>query len=179
MKRDFAIGLAVLSVALPAAAPVTAAVKSVTPGGFEVAAEVSVAAAPDAAYAAIAKPSAWWSADHTYSGDAANLSLDPRAGGCFCEALPSSGSVEHMRVAYAVPGKALRLRGALGPLQGEGVDGALTWTLTPEGTGTKIVMSYVVGGYFRAGAEKIAPGVDHVLSDQLARLASYLKSSAR
>ena len=54
---------------------------------------------------------------HTWSEDARNMAIDPRAGGCFCEKLSNSGSVQHMIVILAEPGKTLRIRGALGPLQ--------------------------------------------------------------
>ena len=68
---------------------------------------------------------------HTVSKDAANLSLELRAGGCFCERLKDGGSVQHLQVAYTAPWAGLRLRGALGPLQMEGVDGALAWRISP------------------------------------------------
>jgi hypothetical protein len=58
---------------------------------------------------------------HTFSRNAANLSLELHAGGCFCERLKNDGSVQHMQVVYVAPGEALRLRGALDPLQIEGV----------------------------------------------------------
>ena len=43
-------------------------------------------AAP-AAYARLLTPEAWWDGQHTYSGDAKNLSLRAVPGGCFCERL--------------------------------------------------------------------------------------------
>ena len=69
----------------------------------------------------------WWDAAHTYTGDSTNMSLDATAGGCLCETLPDGGSVEHMRVVYAEPGKTLRLQGGLGPLQSMAVAGAMTF----------------------------------------------------
>jgi hypothetical protein len=109
----------------------------------------------------------------TFSRDAANLSLDPRAGGCFCERLKDGGSVQHMMVVYAAPGIGLRLRGALGPLQAEGVDDALSWTFKPAAGETAVTQSYVVGGYIRSGMQQWAPRVDRVLDEQLQRLKSY------
>src|SRR5215471_13512061 len=58
----------------------------------------------------------WWDKDHTWSGNAANLSIDARPGGCFCERLPGGG-VQHMIVIYADRGKLLRMSGGIGPLQ--------------------------------------------------------------
>ncbi len=164
-----------LAMAIGAASPAMAEVKSVTPQGFALVSTVTVSAAPGAVFAAMLQPGRWWNPAHSYSGDGANMTLEPVAGGCFCEKLPKSGGqVEHMRVVYIQPGSAIRLRGALGPLQAEGVDGALTWTLKPAGTGTEISQTYVVGGYLRAGAETLAPPVDQVMTEQLTRLKAYL-----
>ena len=71
-----------------------------------------------------------------FSKSAANLTLDAKAGGCWCETLPDGGSVEHLVVVFADPGKTLVMRGALGPLQGLGVEGALSIVLKPAGDGT-------------------------------------------
>ena len=151
-----------------------AEVVSATPAGFEVASKVVVVVPPAEAYAALGRIGEWWNPAHSYSGSGANLSVDLRAGGCFCEKLPGGGGIEHMRVVLAWPGKMLRLSGGLGPLQGEGASGALTWTLKPVDGGTEIVQSYVVGGYIRAGADKLAPVVDQVMGEQLERLKARL-----
>jgi hypothetical protein len=103
------------------------------------------------------------------------LSLELRAGGCFCERLKDGGSVQHLQVVYAAPGQGLRLRGALGPLQMEGVDGTLAWTLKPAEGGTSVTQSYVVGGYIRSGMEQWAPRVDRVLDEQLQRLKNFIE----
>jgi uncharacterized protein YndB with AHSA1/START domain len=152
--------------AVRAAAEVT----SVASTGFEVRETVHVAAAPDKAYAALLLPARWWGSDHTFSRNADNLKLDARAGGCWCETLPDGGSAEHLRVVFAAPGKALRLRGALGPLQGMGVEGAMTWSLKASGTGTDISVSYAVGGFAKDGFDDLSKGVDHVLGEQIERL---------
>jgi hypothetical protein len=57
------------------AAEAEAEVKSSSPIGFEVQNKRIVAAPPAAAYAALGRIRAWWNKDHTYSGNAANLSL--------------------------------------------------------------------------------------------------------
>jgi len=82
--------------------------------------------------------------------------------------------VQHLQVVYAAPGEGLRLRGALGPLQTEGVDGTLSWTLKPAEGGTSVTQSYVVGGYIRSGMEQWAPRIDRVLDEQLQRLKSFV-----
>src|ERR1700760_2531141 len=47
------------------------------------------------AYAAVTHPEKWWNGEHSYSGSASNMTLDPVAGGCWCEKLPAGGSVQH------------------------------------------------------------------------------------
>jgi len=112
--------------------------------------------------------------DHTWSGDAAHLSLDARAGGCFCEAW-DGGSAEHGRVVMAQPGRLLRFVGALGPLQESAVSAVLTVTLEAAGSGTRATVTYRVSGDAGHGLETLAPVVDTVIGQQFggfARLAS-------
>ena len=163
----------ILIVAL--AGPAAAEVKSATPNGFEFVSIATIAAPADRVYSALGEVGHWWSASHTFSRDAANLSLELRAGGCFCERLKDGGSVQQLQVVYATPGQGLRLRGALGPLQMEGVDGTLSWTLKPAEGGTSVTQSYVVGGYIRSGMEQWAPRVDRVLDEQLQRLKNFVE----
>jgi uncharacterized protein YndB with AHSA1/START domain len=113
-----------LAVIGPAAA--SAAVLKATPGGFALESAGAIAASPDQVFAALGQVGKWWDPAHSYSRTAANLTIDVRAGGCWCETVPPGGSVEHMRVVTVRPGKQLVARGGLGPLQGEGVDAALT-----------------------------------------------------
>ena len=167
--------LASVVLAMAVAGPASAEVKSVTANGFEVAATGTVAAPADGVYAALGEVGHWWDPSHTFSRDAANLSIELRAGGCFCERLKDGGSVQHLQVVYAASGQGLRLRGALGPLQTEGVDGTLSWTLKPGEGDTTVTLSYVVGGYIRSGMEQWASRVDRVLDEQLQRLKSFVE----
>jgi uncharacterized protein YndB with AHSA1/START domain len=169
----------VLALILTAAAcAAQAAVVDATSGGFLVQHEVAIRATPEKVYAALIQVGRWWGPEHTYSGNSMNLSIDARPGGCFCERLASGGGVEHMRVVNVQPNKTLRLIGALGPLQGSGLAGSLTWTLTPTGTGTTLRLSYSVGGYMQGGLDKIAPAVDQVLGDQIQRLRRLVEGKA-
>ena len=86
-------GFAALVLALAVTGPALAEVKSATPNGFEVASIVTIAAPADRVYSAFGEIGYWWSSSHTFSRDAANLSLELRAGGCFCERLKDGGSV--------------------------------------------------------------------------------------
>jgi uncharacterized protein YndB with AHSA1/START domain len=164
--------------AVLAAPPAAGEVTGQSPSGFATAGTVTIAARPERVWATLVQPGRWWNAEHSWSGNAANLSLDPRAGGCFCEALPNGGSVEHMRVIYADPGRQLRLSGALGPLQGEGLAATLTVTLESSGGETKLAWSYKVGGYTDLSRVQIAAAVDGVVSEQFGRLARLVAAGA-
>jgi hypothetical protein len=139
------------------------------PAGFTVRHVVTVGVPPAEAYRRLVAVGEWWAKEHTYSGDARNLTLDARAGGCFCEKLADQGSVMHGQVVLAQPGKALRLVGGLGPLQQLGVAAALTWSLTPTPGGTAVEMIYAVGGYRPGGMDALAGIVDQVLGAQARR----------
>ena len=144
--------------------------------GFVVVHELSLKATPERAFEALtAGISAWWDANHSYSGDAGNFTLPARAGDCFCEQLADGGSVEHMRVVFASPGKRLRMVGGLGPLQQMGVSGAMSFDFSPEGEGARLEFRYAVSGFAPGGLAALADPVDQTLGGQLARLAAYLE----
>lgn len=153
-----------------------AIVATLTANGFGISLETSIDAPRDRVYRALVQDvGAWWSSDHTYSGNAKNLSIDARPGGCFCERLPAGG-VEHLRVIYVKSGEMIRFSGALGPLQGSALAGSMTWTLMPAEGRTKVMLSYAVGGFRDGGFADIAPAVDAVLSGQLQRLKHFVET---
>jgi Polyketide cyclase / dehydrase and lipid transport len=172
LQAPIGAGLFLLLCAADAA---QAEIVSVAPGGFEVRETAHVAATPDKAYAALLSPSHWWASDHTFSGNAANLTLDARAGGCWCESLPDGGSVQHMTVAYVAPGKVLRLRGALGPFQALAVDGVMTWSVKGAAGGSDIAVSYAVAGMSAQGFDALSKAADEVLAEQIGRLKKLLE----
>jgi len=163
-----------LAVGLAAAAPVAAEVTSSSPIHFDIESRVIVAATPAQAYEALGRIGAWWDGAHSYSGDAGNMRLELRAGGCFCETLPDGGTVEHMHVVQALPGRVIRMTGALGPLQSEALTGTLTWTLRAIPQGTEITSVYLVSGHVRGDVGAYAAPVDAVLRAQLERLRLHL-----
>lgn len=170
------------ALAMLATTPAAAEVTSADEAGFAVAHETVIASSPEAVYAALRAPGRWWSKDHSWSGDSQNLWMDAQAGGCFCETLPgtapkASGSVEHARIIFARPGAMLRMTGSLGPLQGEAATGTLTFALKPVDGGTAVTLTYVVGGFVRMGMAQIAPAVDGVMGEQLARLSALFPKS--
>lgn len=173
------LAAAALLPSVPAAAEITAS----GPNGFVSHNEAVVKASPKEVWLALITPADWWDSAHTWSGDAANLTLTPQAGGCFCEKIPEvdeperftlEGSVEHMRVIQAYPERALRMLGALGPLQSEPVVGVLTIVISEVDEGTRIVWEYNVGGAMRYEVPVIARAVDGVMAIQLTALAGRL-----
>lgn len=165
-------------IALLVTLPARATVMDSTQNGFSVVEKTHITASPDKVYAAFIAPGRWWSSKHTFSQDAANLSLDPVAGGCWCEKLANGGSVQHLVVVQIAPGKLVVMRGALGPLQGLGVEGALTLSLAPAGNGTDLSLIYNVGGYLKDGFTRWAAPVDGVLHEQMARLKAFVETGS-
>jgi hypothetical protein len=169
--------------------PALAEVKPANPLSFLSRHGAEVQATPDQLWQRLLSPKDWWNPDHSWSGSVAGFYIEPKAGGCFCELfqkkdakgkIQTIGSVEHMRVIYADPGKALRMQGALGPLQSEAVLATLTVAIQamPDGKGSKISFNYMVGGHTRFPSDKIATSVDRVLAEQFGRLLTPYVSTA-
>jgi uncharacterized protein YndB with AHSA1/START domain len=159
------------------AMPVRAAVADSAANGFTVKLELNIQAPPQEVYRRVVHDVGdWWNSMHTFSGDAHNLSIEDKAMGCFCEKLPSGGSVRHMEVVYADPGKKLVFSGALGPLQSIAATGSMTIQLAAAGEGTKLAVVYTVTGYVPAGMNTWAAPVDSVLTEQFTRLKSLIEN---
>lgn len=159
------------------AAPALAAVGNVTPSGFLITLKSEVKSPPGKVFAALRQVGQWWNGDHTYSGSAAAMSLDMRAGGCFCERW-NQNSIEHARVIYVAQDKALRMEGSLGPLQEMAVNGILNFSLAPAGDGTALVFTYRVRGPADAALDKLAAIVDRVMAEQVSRLVRFVETGA-
>ena len=167
-------------VLMAASTPAAADVVNASPNGFEIRETVPLVAPPEVAFAAFARVGAWWNKDHTYSGNSANLSLALTPGGCFCERIPESGGgIEHLRVAYVEPGKRVVLTGSLGPLLFEAVAGTMDVQVKSTGSGSELTLSYRAAGFARGGADKLAPLVDKVLTEQLKRYRAYVTKQPR
>lgn len=175
--------ITVALLAAAAASPAFAEVKAASESGFNIIHVAAVNATPDEIWRRLLSPKDYWNKAHSWSGSTAGFYIDAQANGCFCELFQETdasgkfktvGSVEHMRVIFAQPGKVLRMQGALGPLQSEAVLGTLTVAIGPyrESTGTTVSFSYVVGGYMRYKVAEIAPAVDRVLGEQFKNMLS-------
>lgn len=158
-----------------------AEVKTMTEQGFSTLHAADVLAKPEDVWKRLLVPKDWWNPAHSWSGSTEGFYIDPQAGGCFCELfqekdkdgkIVTKGSVEHMRVLFSQPGRVLRMRGSLGPLQAEAATGTLTIAMEPlkSGAGTRISFSYVVGGYMRFKTSDIGPAVDAVMREQFERM---------
>jgi uncharacterized protein YndB with AHSA1/START domain len=118
----------------------------------------------------------WWDPQHSDSGNAANFSIDPRPGGCFCERL-NDGGVAHMTVVFVQRDAVLRMVGGLGPLQSMAVSGSMTFALSDAAAGTtRLEYRYAVGGYSPEGLDRLAIPVDQVQLGQLERLLRYVET---
>ncbi len=160
-----------------AAGPAAGEVVSATSNGFEVRETVPLVVPPELAFDSFRNISAWWDPEHTYSRDSANLTLSLIPGGCLCERIPKTrGGVEHLHVAYVEPGKRVVLTGALGPLLYEATTGVMDVQVKTIAGGSQLTLDYKVAGFANGGADKLAPAVDEVLTDQMKRLRAYATS---
>jgi len=161
------------------AAPAHAEIKAASGDAFVIAYSQRVDAPAAKVFAALPAIDRWWSGDHTYSGDAANLSLKAEAGSCFCERW-KDGAVEHGRVIMVRRDQLLRLQTALGPLQGRAVTGVLTFQLKPDenagSNATLLTLTYVVNGAGTSALDKSAPAVNDVLGEQFRRLVRLVET---
>lgn len=163
-KRHHGIGLFLALLFIPAV--LQAKVEASDEHHFIVKHEVVVPPDTQASYRLLGKPAQWWNSAHTWSGQAKNMRLQLKAGGCFCE-IWNGNSVMHAQVILAQPGSVLRLQGGFGPLQDMAVNAVLTYKLKRESDGTHVEMTYRVSGNSSHKLPSLAGIVDKVLGEQL------------
>jgi len=155
---------------------VVAATSDVSPTGFVVTFRHEVKATPHRVWEALGEIDRWWNGSHSWSGQAANLTLATQAGGCFCERW-GANSVVHARVIHAVEDRMLRLEGSLGPLQALAATSIMTFALeAPKDGGTTLVVTYRVAGSETAGLPQLAGPVDGAIGEQVRRLVAYVET---
>ncbi|WP_310467293.1 ATPase [Sphingomonas sp.] len=169
MIRWFCAAAAMALIAAPASAEVVAS----STNGLHIRHGVELAVPAADAYRAFTDVGGWWNLAHSYSGQAANLTLTPRAGGCLCERLPDGGGIEHLHVTMVQPGKQIVLTGALGPLLFQAATGVMTVKFERLGGGSKVTLDYRVAGFATGNADKLAAPVDQVLGEQLKRFGAF------
>ena len=83
-----------------------------------------------------------------------------------------------MRVVYAMPGKGLVLRGAMGPMPDwMAVEDVIAWSLTPANGGTDVTLVSAIGGYAKDGLDKaLSHIVDVVMGQQVGRLKTFIET---
>ena len=167
--------LLVLMAAATMTAPAAAATSEVSPTGFIVSLRYDVNATPHRVWESLGEVGKWWNSRHTWSGNAANLSLSTQASGCYCERW-GANSVEHGRVVYAAEDSVLRLQAALGPLQALAVNAVLTFAITQKDGKTILQVTYRVSGNASAALQDLAGPVDGVIAEQARRLVAYAES---
>ncbi len=147
------------------------------PGGFSLTHEVTIdAARSDVWRSAVDEVGQWWSSDHTVSGNAGNMSINPEVLSCFCESIGNNAGVVHMTVTFVNPQVLLRLTGGLGPLGLMGVNGNMTWEFFDADGATTVKFSYAVGGYRPGGLDAISGPVDYVIGEALLRLKAHVET---
>lgn len=163
MLKSFLAALALAA----AASPAFADVKASAPDALTIQFKGVMPLDKAAAYARSLAVGKWWSDQHTYSGKAANMTVEPKAGGCWCEKW-AGGEVEHGRVVAMMKNQMVRYSAALGPLQATGVNAMLTITLADGASPnqTAVTMDYVVVGSSLSGLDKMSTPVDGVLKEQ-------------
>ena len=166
--------LILLSIILSFSAPsykAKAEVVTSSAGHYTLKHEAVSSDSPQLVWARLIEPQTWWHPDHTYSGSTKNLTLDSSAGGLWLEQW-DGGSVVHGSVLFVRPEAVLRLNAPFGPLQDMAV--TVVWTislvLTPDGT--KVTFTEVANGSQASNLDKIAPAVDFVKQQAIARLTS-------
>lgn len=174
MRRS---GLPILTAVLLAGAA-RAEVTDSSPSGFEIHHSVEIAAPAAKVWDALVAPGRWWSSQHSWSGKAQNHTLDPRPGGCWCEALPNGGGALHMTVIYVAPGRELRLFGQTGPFQFTGAVNTMDWKLSEKDGHTTLSLTFDAGGYVKGGIGDLTAPVDRVMGEQIDRLKRYVETGA-
>lgn len=153
-------------------APGSAEVVDYSADGFALRWEAPVMQSRDELWQKIVTPSRWWSSDHTYSGSAENLTLDPVPGGCWCETW-DGGKVEHGRVLSVQPGKQIVISAPFGPLQSMAVTAVMTISVGETDAGeTMLVKDFVATGASFQNLDELAPVVHMVQGEGFKKLAS-------
>lgn len=155
-----------------AATPASAEVIARTADSFTLRFERRTEAPPAVIATLMGRPYAWWDGAHSYSGDAANLSVDEQVGGCWCEALPDGSVFRHGKV-LAIEADRLVFDAPFGPMHGKTTRADLVVSWPETNGGRSIVWTLTVEG---AGLGALADAVDGVMGAAFARFNAYVDS---
>lgn len=169
MKPVLFLTASLLPGLLTAAGAARAEIIESSPRHYVLRHEAASSRSPEALWQRLIEPASWWHPDHTYSGDAANLSLDLRAGGLWLEEW-AGGSVAHGEVLLVQKGEVLRMAAPFGPLQGAGAYTVWTITITAADGGSVVVFDEISTGPASANLAELAGAVDYVKTEAISRL---------
>ncbi len=157
--------LAATALALFAATPAPAEVVARTADSFTLRYAVGAEITPDDIPGAMTDLPKWWDPAHTFTGSAANLSLDLTPGGCWCEKLADGTDFDHGRT-VSVEADRLLFHAPFGPMRGKTSRADLTvswpaadrgrtptWTMVVEGPGMG-AMADVIDAVMGAGYQR-------------------------
>ena len=161
---------AVAALAL-SAAPAAAEVVARTADSFTLRYAVGAEIAPDDIPGALTDLPKWWDSAHTYSGSAANLSLDLTPGGCWCERLADGTDFDHGRTVSATP-DGFVFNAPFGPMRGKTTKAELTVTWPAANRGWTPTWTMVVEG---PGIGAMADAIDAVMGAGYQRWLSWLE----
>ena len=157
------------------AGPAAAEVVDRGPHHFLLQFDTPLTATPEAALASVGEVAQWWDPAHTWSGDAANLTLPIQMGACLCEAMPDGTTFQHGRVTSLFPERSIGLHAPLGPLKDLATRAALVFSWSELSGGPALAMVFLVQG---EGVGAYADAVDHVMGVQFSRWAAYLQPAS-
>jgi len=167
-----AIAAIAATVALLSAAPADAEVVARHADGFTLRFETAIETTPEDLLGSLGDIGRWWDGAHSYSGDAANMTLAMEPGGCFCEALANGTTFEHGRVVSIDPATNVLLNAPLGPLKATATKADLGFGWASANRGWTVVMTFVVEG---PGLGAYADPVDGVMAGAFARYVRYVE----
>lgn len=153
------------------AAPASAEVVSRTADSFTLRYAVGAEIAPEDIPGTLQDLPKWWDSAHTYSGSAANLSLDLTPGGCWCERLADGTNFDHGRTVSVAPDRFV-FDAPFGPMRGKATKAELTVSWPTANRGWTPTWIMVVEG---PGIGAMADGVDAVMGAGYQRWLHYLE----
>lgn len=166
--------LATLALAVVTASPAAAEIVSRSENAFTLRFEGHSRLEPAHVGAVFSDVAHWWDPAHTYTGDAANLSLDLEPGGCWCEAMPDGSLFEHGRV-RSVWWSEVRIDAPFGPLREMATRAELVVTYAwVDGVGVAN-WTFIVEG---PGVGAMAEPVDGVMGGGFARWIAHMDARA-
>lgn len=151
-----------------------AEVSEVSEQHFTVTINTTINASSSQVYDQFIKIGEWWQDSHTWFGDASKMTIEPKAGGCFCERNGKQQAL-HMTVSQINPNASIHMTGGLGPLSSLAVNGYMTWSFEEtENKITNLKLNYRVTGFVNQKTEDWANAVDGVLQHQMGNLTDKL-----